>query len=78
MTLSEKCEQSITKNFSEQERVTAMQAECDQLRRCNSDLLADMGLCRKKEAELLAYTQQVTEKNVVLQSEFSSVESKVR
>jgi hypothetical protein len=42
------------------------------------DALADMAVCRSKEAELLAYTQQVTEKNVTLQSEFSSVEAKVR
>jgi Cys-tRNA synthase (O-phospho-L-seryl-tRNA:Cys-tRNA synthase) len=42
------------------------------------DALADMAVCRSKEAELLGYTQQVTEKNVTLQSEFSSVEAKVR
>jgi len=63
--------------FSEQERVASLQSECEQLRQCNTDLLADMTLCRGKEAELLAYTQQVTEKNVLLQSEFSSVEAKV-
>jgi hypothetical protein len=61
----------------EQERILATQSECDQLRQCNSELLADMDICREKEAELLAYTQQVTGKNVQLQSEFSSIEAKV-
>jgi hypothetical protein len=63
---------------SEQERVASLQSECDQLRRCNSELLSDMAVCRGKEAELLEYTQQVTEKNVLLQSGYSAVESKVR
>lgn len=36
-----------------------------------------MAVCRNKEAELLQYTQKVTEKNVTLQSEFSSIQAKV-
>lgn len=55
----------------------ALQNECQQLRQVHSDALADMQICRSKEAELLEYTQKVTEKNVTLQSEFSSVQAKV-
>jgi len=63
--------------FSEKDLVTSLQSECQQLRQTNSECLNDMAVCRNKEAELLAYTQQVTEKNVQLQSEFSSMEAKV-
>ncbi|CAL8078273.1 unnamed protein product [Orchesella dallaii] len=60
----------------EQESVLALQNECQQLRQAHTDSLADMAVCRSKEAELLGYTQQVTEKNVTLQSEFSSMQAK--
>jgi len=55
-----------------------LQNECQSLGKAHADSLSDMAICRAKEAELLGYTQQVTEKNVALQSEFSSVQAKVR
>lgn len=61
----------------EQDSVLALQNDCHQLRQNHTDALADMVVCRSKEAELLEYTQKVTEKNVTLQSEFSSVQAKV-
>lgn len=36
-----------------------------------------MESCRIREAELLLFTQQLTDKNVRLQSEFTSMETKV-
>lgn len=38
------------------------------------DLYADMAACRRKESELLEFTQKLTDKNVTLQSEFSNTE----
>lgn len=43
----------------------------------NTELESDMDACRVREAELLLFTQQLTEKNVRLQSEFTSMETKV-
>lgn len=37
-----------------------------------------MESCRVREAELLLFTQQLTDKNVRLQSEFTSMETKVQ
>lgn len=37
-----------------------------------------MESCRVKEAELLLFTQQLTDKNVRLQSEFTAMETKVQ
>lgn len=54
-----------------------MEQQCEGLRQAHSDVLHDMSLSRTKEAELLAYTQQVTEKNVALQATLSSIEAKV-
>lgn len=54
-----------------------LENECEGLRQAHVDVLNDMSVCRSKEAELLAYTQQVTEKNVALQSKLSSIEAKV-
>lgn len=61
-----------------QDRIACIQSECDQLRTSNAELLSDMAVCREKEAELLTYTQQVTDKNVQLQSQFSAVEAQVK
>jgi hypothetical protein len=47
------------------------------LRLSNAELQQDMAACREREAELLDFTQKLTEKNVRLQSEFSAVEAKV-
>jgi hypothetical protein len=49
----------------------------EQLRLINVELQQDMAACREQEAELLDFTQKLTEKNVRLQSEFSATEAKV-
>jgi len=60
----------------ESEKVAARDVEVTRLRAEAVELLADMASCRKKEGELLEYTQKLTDKNVTLQSEFSSVEAR--
>ena len=60
-----------------QDRVLALECECEQIRHNNAEVLNDMSVSRSKEIELLAYTQQVTEKNVSLQSKITSFEAKV-
>lgn len=47
------------------------------MRSTNEELMTDILACKSREAELLAFTQKLTSKNVELQSEFSAVESKV-
>lgn len=37
-----------------------------------------METCREREAELLEFTQKLTEKNVLLQSEFNAIEAKAQ
>lgn len=59
-----------------QEKLTSSQAEVERLRESNEELLKEMALCREREAELLDFTQKLTEKNVRLQSEFSAIEAK--
>jgi hypothetical protein len=49
----------------------------ERLRLSNAELQQDMAACREREAELLDYTQKLTEKNVRLQLEFSATEAKV-
>ena len=61
---------------SETEKVTARDSEISRLRSEASDMMSDMASCRRKEGELLEFTQKLTDKNVTLQSEFSSVESR--
>eukprot|EP00090_Calanus_glacialis_P038399 TRINITY_DN6701_c0_g1_i4.p1 TRINITY_DN6701_c0_g1~~TRINITY_DN6701_c0_g1_i4.p1 ORF type:complete len:807 (+),score=340.83 TRINITY_DN6701_c0_g1_i4:80-2500(+) len=60
----------------ESEKVVARDVEVTRLRAENAEVLADMAGCRRKEGELLEYTQKLTDKNVNLQSEFSSVETR--
>ncbi|XP_044262854.1 coiled-coil domain-containing protein 186 isoform X2 [Tribolium madens] len=48
------------------------------LKQRNAELEADILACREREAELLLFTQQLTEKNVRLQSEFTALETKVQ
>ncbi|KAJ9584552.1 hypothetical protein L9F63_021110, partial [Diploptera punctata] len=62
----------------EQERLAASQAEVDRLRLSNAELQQDMASCREREAELLNFTQKLTDKNVRLQSEFSATEAKAQ
>uniref|UniRef100_A0A0K8TA73 Coiled-coil domain-containing protein 186 n=1 Tax=Lygus hesperus TaxID=30085 RepID=A0A0K8TA73_LYGHE len=60
----------------EREKLILTSTEMERLRKSNEDLAADMSSCRHREAEMLAFTQQLTVKNVQLQSEFSAVEEK--
>jgi len=60
----------------ESEKVSSRDCEVARLRAENAEILADMVNCRRKECELLEYTQKLTDKNVCLQSEFTSIESK--
>lgn len=55
-----------------------MAMEVEKLRKANEDLLSDMSTCRSREKEMLAFTQELTVKNVKLLSDFSAVEEKVR
>jgi len=60
----------------ESEKVLARESEISRLRAENAEVLVDMSSCRKKEGELLEYTQKLTDKNVSLQSEFSTIETR--
>ncbi|XP_043265458.1 coiled-coil domain-containing protein 186 isoform X2 [Colletes gigas] len=54
------------------------EAEMSQLRAANEELQSDMSACREKEADMLDFTQKLTDKNVRLQSEFTAIEAKVK
>ncbi|PNF15355.1 hypothetical protein B7P43_G00995 [Cryptotermes secundus] len=62
----------------EQEKLGASHGEVERLRLSNAELQQDMAACREREAELLDYTQKLTEKNVRLQLEFSATEAKAQ
>lgn len=63
---------------SEQEQREANADQVTHLKQRNSELENDMEACRIREAEMLLFTQQLTDKNVRLQSEFSALETKVQ
>lgn len=42
-----------------------------------TELETELDTCRTKEAELLAFTQKLSNKNVEIQSQFSALQSKV-
>ena len=50
-----------------EERSEERNNEVERLRSEAVELLADMAACRRKEAELLEFTQKLTDKNVNLQ-----------
>lgn len=60
-----------------QSQLESRQADLERLRQSNSEFEREVAACRAREAELLDFTQKLTEKNVRLQSEFSANESKV-
>lgn len=64
--------------FSEQEQLKANNEQMELLKRRNLELESDMEACRIREKELLVFTQQLTDKNVRLQSEFTALETKVQ
>lgn len=59
-----------------EEKHLASQAEVERLRCDSVETSDDMDACRKKEAELLEFTQKLTEKNVTLQSDLASAEGR--
>lgn len=63
---------------SEQEQLQASNEQIELLKRRNLELELDMEACRIREKELLVFTQQLTDKNVRLQSEFTALETKVQ
>ncbi|KOC71021.1 Uncharacterized protein C10orf118 [Habropoda laboriosa] len=58
--------------------LASTETEIKHLRSANEELQADMSACRQKEAEMLDFTQKLTDKNVRLQSEFTGIEAKVK
>ncbi|KAI4457825.1 ctcl tumor antigen hd-cl-01 [Holotrichia oblita] len=62
---------------NEQDQLAACNEQISLLKQRNTELESDMESCRIKEAELLLFTQQLTDKNVRLQSEFTAMETKV-
>lgn len=47
-----------------------------QLQSTNEELQSDMQACRQKEADMLDFTQKLTDTNVRLQSEFITIQTK--
>lgn len=66
----------ISLHFSEQERISNYHKESERLRTSNTEFQQEIQSCREREAELLEFTQKLTEKNVRLQSEFTAVEAR--
>ncbi|XP_031773893.1 coiled-coil domain-containing protein 186 isoform X3 [Apis florea] len=58
--------------------LASTEVEIQHLRLANEELQSDMFACRQKEAEMLDFTQKLTDKNVRLQSEFTVIEAKVK
>lgn len=50
-----------------EERSEERNTEVERLRLEAVELMSDMAACRRKEAELLEFTQKLTDKNVTLQ-----------
>lgn len=61
-----------------QDQLEASKEEVNVFKQRNGELESDMEACRVREAELLLFTQQLTDKNVRLQSEFTAMETKVQ
>lgn len=58
--------------------LASTEVEIQHLRLANEELQADMSACQQKEAEMLDFTQKLTDKNVRLQSEFTAIEAKAK
>uniref|UniRef100_A0A1Y1L396 Uncharacterized protein n=1 Tax=Photinus pyralis TaxID=7054 RepID=A0A1Y1L396_PHOPY len=78
MTKTTQLEQLKFQIQNEQEQLLACREQVALLKNRNSELECDMESCREREAELLLFTQQLTDKNVRLQSEFTAMETKVQ
>ncbi|XP_050293279.1 coiled-coil domain-containing protein 186 isoform X2 [Anthonomus grandis grandis] len=62
----------------EQEQLMVANQQIELFKQRNQEIDTDIESCRIREAELLLFTQQLTDKNVRLQSEFTSMETKVQ
>ncbi|GAB6024987.1 hypothetical protein CHUAL_010081 [Chamberlinius hualienensis] len=60
----------------EKDKVASSWSEIERLRQANAELQIDMEACRRKEGELLEFTERLTSKNVCLVSEFNCLEAK--
>ncbi|XP_012532672.1 coiled-coil domain-containing protein 186 isoform X2 [Monomorium pharaonis] len=60
----------------EENRVVSTEAKLQQLQFINEELQSDMQACRQKEADMLDFTQKLTDTNVRLQSEFITIQAK--
>ena len=60
----------------EEDRCQARDAEVERLRSEAAELTSDMSACRQKEADLLQFTQKLTDKNVTLQSDLAAAEAR--
>lgn len=63
--------------FRAQDQLQTLKSETDRLEEVNNELRQDMESCREREAEMLNFTEKLTAKNVVLQSEYAVLEAKV-
>ncbi|XP_076043386.1 coiled-coil domain-containing protein 186-like isoform X2 [Oratosquilla oratoria] len=62
----------------EREQLEASQQEVEQLQTLNRELESDLLGCRQKEAELLNFTQKLSDKNAQIQSQLSGFQTKVK
>ncbi|CAH0395270.1 unnamed protein product [Bemisia tabaci] len=70
---------TVKQELEEEKKKTAsLETEAITLRTSNEELLIDMESCRKREAEMLDFTERLTAQNVKLQSDFSALKAKVR
>lgn len=82
-----KCEELIQEKTNLLSKVKHLEEQCEkesiiskkvpQLELKIQELLTDMEYCQSRESELLGFTQQLTDKNVQLLSEFSAFETKI-
>lgn len=82
-----KCEELIQEKTNLLSKVQHLEEQCQkesiisktvpQLELKIQELVTDMEYCQSRESELLGFTQQLTDKNVQLLSEFSAFETKI-
>ncbi|XP_070511664.1 coiled-coil domain-containing protein 186 isoform X2 [Cardiocondyla obscurior] len=60
-----------------EEYIMLVEEKLLQLQSTNEELVSDMQACRQKEADMLDFTQKLTDTNVRLQSEFIAIQTKV-
>ncbi|XP_045135473.1 coiled-coil domain-containing protein 186-like isoform X2 [Portunus trituberculatus] len=68
-------QQQLTREKEQLERAIE---EVDRLQSTNNELENELLACRQKEAELLAFTQKLSDKNVHIQSQYSALQSKTQ